>query len=206
MKLHIAAAFLFTFTMLCPAPANSQQSGQFDYYLLSMSWSPEYCYNHQNSPECSEHLGLIVHGLWPQYNGAGAGPEHCGNQPGPQNPAGLLDILPTVSLVEHEWTTHGTCSGLTADQYFGLMRRIFTGFHIPSQLDRPRRQFIIRVADLKHAIEQSNPSLNDSEIAVTCTGPYLKEVELCLTKDGRPQPCSALRECRATSLRIPAVR
>lgn len=206
MKPYLLGALLCAFALLCPSPAKSQQPGKFDYYLLSMSWSPEYCYNHRDSPECSKHLGLVVHGLWPQYNNAPRGPEDCGNQPGPTDPNSLLDIMPTLALVAHEWTSHGTCSGLSADQYFGLMRRIFSNFHVPSQLDHPSRQVILQTSDLKHAIEQSNPALNDSEIALTCTGPYLKEVELCVTKDGKPQPCSGVRECPGTSLRVPAVR
>jgi ribonuclease T2 len=197
---------LFAFTMLFPQSARSQQAGKFDYYLLSLSWSPEYCHSHSGSPECSKHLGLIVHGLWPQYNGASRGPENCGSQPGPTNPQNLLDIFPTLSLIQHEWITHGTCSGLSADNYFALVRSIFTGFHIPPALQSPTRQQIVSTATLKHAIEQVNPNLTDSEIALTCAGAYLREVELCETKDGKPQPCSGLSECRGSNLRIPAVR
>lgn len=206
MKPYLTGALFLIFALLCPSSAKSQQPGKFDYYLLSLSWSPEYCYSHRNSPECSKHLGLVVHGLWPQYNNAARGPENCGTQPGPSDPNSLLDIFPTVSLIAHEWTTHGTCSGLTADQYFGLIRRIFSNFHIPSQLDHPSTQSIVRITDLKRAIEQSNPGLNDSELVVTCTGPYLKEVELCVTKDGKPQACSGVRDCPGTSLRVPPVR
>ena len=205
MKKQLLIA-LFAFTMLFPLSARSQQAGKFDYYLLSMSWSPEYCYSHSGSPECSRHLGLVVHGLWPQYNGAGRGPEFCGNQPGPTNPQSLLDIFPTLSLIQHEWTTHGTCSGLGANDYFALVRRIFTGFHIPAALQSPTRQVVMGTFNLKHAIEQVNPALNDSEIALTCAGSYLKEVELCVTKDGKPQPCSGLSECRGSRLRVPAIR
>jgi ribonuclease T2 len=187
-------------------PAPSQQAGKFDYYLLALSWSPEFCYSHPDSPECSKHLGLIVHGLWPQYNGSSTGPEHCGNQPGPANPNSLLDIMPTVSLVEHEWTTHGTCSGLNANDYFALLRRVFTNFHPPPTLQHPNRQSIVRLADLKHAIAQSNPGLNESEIVLTCRGRYLSEVELCLSKDGKPQPCSALRQCQGPSVFVSAIR
>jgi ribonuclease T2 len=186
--------------------AKSQQAGKFDYYLLSLSWSPEYCYGHQGSPECARHLGLIVHGLWPQYNGANSGPEHCGNQPGPSNPESLLDIMPTAALVDHEWTTHGTCSGLSANDYFALMRRIFTGFHVPAPLLNPSRQSIVRVADLKHAIAQANPGMNESEITLSCRGRYLSEVELCLSKDGKPKPCSGLRECRGPNVSVSAIR
>jgi ribonuclease T2 len=205
MKPHLIGALLSLIALLVPSSAKSQQAGKFDYYLLSMSWSPEFCHSHPASPECSKHLGLIVHGLWPQYNGANRGPENCGNQPGPANPASLLDIMPTVSLVEHEWTTHGVCSGLSADDYFGLLRRIFTAFRIPLQLQHPTSQFIIGTASLKHEIEQSNSGLTDSEIALTCAGQYLQGVELCVTKDGKPQPCSGISECRGVSLRVPAV-
>jgi len=203
MKSIILAICLLSVT---PRPAASQQAGKFDYYLLSLSWSPEFCYSHTDSPECSKHLGLIVHGLWPQYNDANAGPEHCGNPPGPANPDSLLDIMPSASLVEHEWTTHGSCSGLKASDYFALLRRVFLNFHAPPQLQHPTRQAIVRVADLKRAIAQANPGVNESEIALACRGRYLSEVELCLGKDGKPQPCSALRECRGPSVLVPGVR
>ena len=206
MKPVCATTLLLTLILLFPHPAQSQKAGRFDYYLLSLSWSPEFCYSHPGSPECDKHLGLIVHGLWPQYDGASAGPEHCGNQPGPSNPDSLLDIMPTASLVQHEWITHGTCSGLNANDYFELMRRVFTRFRIPPQLQHPNRQSIVGIADLKRAIAQSNPGMNESEIALGCRGRYLSEVELCLTKDGKPQPCAALRECRGTSVFVSAIR
>jgi ribonuclease T2 len=192
--------------LLLPLCARSQQPGKFDFYLLSLSWSPEYCYNHRTSSECEKHLGLVVHGLWPQYSGAGRGPEYCGQQPGLSNPETLLDIMPSVGLIQHEWETHGTCSGLSPNEYFALIRRIFAGFHAPYELQQPRRQTIVQAAQLKHDIELANRGLTDSELALTCTGPYLKEVEICLTKEGKPRPCSGIRECPAPSLRIPPIR
>lgn len=206
MKPFLFSAVLFAATLLCPPPAQCQQAGKFDYYLLSMSWSPEYCYSHQSAPECTKHLGLVVHGLWPQYNGANSGPEHCGSLPGPSNPSSLLDLFPDLSLIQHEWTTHGTCSGLSADNYFALVRRVFTAFHAPPALQRPNRQVIVRGSALKQAIESVNPGLTDNEIALTCTGQYLKEVEECLTKEGKPQPCAGIRDCSNKSLYIPRIR
>ena len=206
MKSIALGAFLFTLALLFPSSARSQQAGKFDYYLLALSWSPEFCHSHQDSPECSKHLGLIVHGLWPQYNGSNTGPEHCSQQPGPSNPDSLLDILPTTSLIDHEWVTHGVCSGMSADDYFGFIRKLYSNFHVPPQLQHPNRQSVVRVADLKHAIAQANPGMNESEIALACSSRYLSAVELCLTKDGKPQPCSSLRECRGSSIFIPAVQ
>ena len=33
----------------------------FDYYLLNLSWSPEFCATHANAPECAQHLRFILH-------------------------------------------------------------------------------------------------------------------------------------------------
>ncbi len=198
--------FLVLLSLFFPLFAHAQQAGKFDYYVLNMSWSPEYCYNHRGSEECDRHLGLVVHGLWPQYNGAGLGPEFCGNRPGLSNPGKMLDIMPSQSLIGHEWAAHGTCSGLSPEDYFELLRKTFERFHVPGELQQPRRQTIIRAAQLRRDILQANPGLNESEIGLGCTGPYLRDVEICVSKDGRPQPCSGLHECRAPSLRIPPVR
>ncbi len=46
----------------------SGQAGAFDYYMLVLSWSPEFCYSHPNAAQCSQHTGFTVHGLWPQRN------------------------------------------------------------------------------------------------------------------------------------------
>lgn len=197
--------FLFA-ALLLPTFARAQQPGKFDYYVLNMSWSPEYCYSHRGSDECGRHLGLVVHGLWPQYKDASRGPEYCGKMPGLSNPDRMLDIMPSKTLIDHEWDAHGTCSGLSADDYFGLLRKTFASFRLPRELQQPRRQMIIKAVQLRRDILQANPELNDSEIALSCNGPYLREVELCVNKDGHPRPCSGLRECHAPSLRIPPIR
>lgn len=198
--------FLLFLALLLAPFAHAQQAGKFDYYLLNMSWSPEYCYSHRGSDECGRHLGLVVHGLWPQYNGAGRGPEFCGNRPGLSNPDTMLDIMPSKTLIDHEWDAHGTCSGLSAADYFRLLRKTFENFHLPRELQQPRRQMIIKAAQLRRDILQANPGLNESEIVFGCTGPYLRDVELCVSKDGKPQPCSGLKACHAPSLRIPPIR
>ena len=206
VKLNCVAASLCGLMLFFPAPAKSQRAGNFDYYLLALSWSPEFCYSHRDSPECGKHLGLIVHGLWPQYSNSPSGPEHCGNQPGLANPGSMLDIMPDPHLIDHEWTTHGTCSGMSANDYFGMIRRLYNSIHVPGDLQQPRRQFIIRTAALKQDFERVNPGLNDDEIALGCTGPYLNAVEFCFTKDGKLTACRAVRDCKAPSLRVPAVR
>ena len=103
-------------------PQEQVPPGQFDFYLLNLSWSPEFCATHPDSPECGRHLGFVVHGLWPQ-DANGDYPQHCSDARGPGDPQADTDIMPRASLVEHEWQTHGTCSGLGGDDYFAEMHK-----------------------------------------------------------------------------------
>ena len=62
--------------------ATAAAPGTFDFYLLNLSWSPEFCTTHRGSQECGHGLGFVVHGLWPQ-DVSGNCPENCSNAPGP---------------------------------------------------------------------------------------------------------------------------
>jgi ribonuclease T2 len=182
------------------------QSPKFDFYLLALSWSPEYCHSHTSSTQCSsdKHFGFVVHGLWPEYK-TGSGPQNCGSKPGLSNPASMLDIMPDLGLIQHEWTTHGTCSGISADQYFSLIRQAFSGIKQPTQLTAAKTQLTLSPGQVKQAFEQANPTLNDSELTINCASNYLQGVEICLTKGLQPMPCPASRDCRASSIRVPPI-
>jgi ribonuclease T2 len=206
--------FLFLLALVAPAVGfsrrhNSQASpgtpGVFDYYLLTLSWSPEFCYSHRDKPECqSGHHGFVVHGLWPQY--AEGYPEHCSTAPGPSNPAELADIMPDAGLVDHEWITHGTCSGLEAESYFQLLRRAFMSIKIPERFLAPRENFSIPPQEVKRTFIEANPHFHAEEMTVSCGNNYLTAVSLCMTKDLKPTTCQHLRDCRANVIRVPAVR
>ncbi len=45
-----------------------------------------------------------------------------------------LNYVPTESLIQHEWATHGTCSGMSAADYFAALRRARDSIVIPSDL------------------------------------------------------------------------
>jgi ribonuclease T2 len=210
MKTSQIGCSLLVALLLATLPMYSQRGGQpgaFDFYLLNLSWSPEFCNSNPNNIECGggKHFGFIVHGLWPQFS-HGGGPEYCGQQPGLIDPTRMLDIMPDPHLIEHEWIAHGTCSGLNANDYFNLIRKTFSSIQIATQFQAPQQQFNIRPFELKQAFEQANPGLSDAGIAISCSGPYLKAVEFCFTKDGRAMACSGVRDCHAGSLRVPKVR
>lgn len=206
--------FVLLLALLATAAAFSQrhrsrksQSGQpgvFDYYLLTLSWSPEFCYSHSDKPECqSGHHGFVVHGLWPQYvNGY---PENCSTSSGLAHPEEMADIMPDAGLVAHEWRTHGTCSGLDPESYFKLLRRAFTSIKVPEKFAEAGQNFSLAPDEVKRGFVQANPSFNADDMTVSCGNNYLTAVSLCMTKDLKPTACQNLHDCRANSIRVPRI-
>ena len=199
--LLIAAAFMLGSSRHRPRQRQSGQPGAFDYYVLALSWSPEFCHGHPSNLECSSgQLGFVVHGLWPQYEDGY--PEKCSTAPGPSDPSRISDIMPDASLVAHEWTTHGTCSGLDADAYFTLLRRAFDSVKIPPQFGSPRRTLSIVPQQLKEEFLEANPGLKAEDIAVSCGNNYLTGISVCFDKQLQPRACDRLRDCRANVIKV----
>jgi ribonuclease T2 len=175
--------------------------GIFDFYLLNLSWAPEYCASHGGT-ECTEHLGFVVHGLWPQNND-GSYPQSCSKAAGPANPSQYLDLIPDLSLLAHEWNVHGTCSGLKPDAYFMLDRQAFHEVAIPKLFQGLNHSVQMKPADIVALFQQVNPTFPAGSIAITCTGNKLVQVEACLTKNGvKPEVCQSVTSCKAQSVQI----
>ena len=188
-------------------------AAQFDYYLLSLSWSPAYCMQKPESPECHgpRQFGFIVHGLWPQNQKGWS--EHCGDSRIPDSVAdGIADLMPARQLVYHEWATHGTCSGLGPADYFALVRRARGAVVIPKPLVGPTNAVEKPPAVIVNAFLKANPQWPADSVVATCSSqgaPRLREVHVCFDRDLKARACSAdaVREgCRAESVIIPPVR
>src|SRR6202451_197817 len=184
MRVLITTCGFLVLAFAAAFPAHGQnpgQPGRFDYYLLTLSWTPEFCHGHQGNPECSGHHGFMVHGLWPQFKD-GTWPANCQtSQPAPTDSSPVADIMPQY-LMRHEWEKHGTCSGLSGNDYFALTRKVFDSIKIPNQFVLPSSSFTIRPAELKDDFEKSNSSLADQDMVIQLNRKYLNAVEICLTK------------------------
>lgn len=188
-------------TSTSAAPA-AKTPATFDFYLLTLSWSPEYCVSNPSSPECPAHPGFVVHGLWPENNN-GTYPENCSTAPGPTNPSQYLDVLPTLALIQHEWTTHGTCSGLAANAYFNTIRTAFKSVRIPANFQNDHTQQSLAPAVILNSFAAANPTFPRAAFALTCTANALTAVQVCLTKSLTPEACQNVRSCTAPTLKIP---
>lgn len=116
----------------------------------------------------------------------------------------MLDIMPDPRLIAHEWQKHGTCTGLTADQYFGVVRKAYYSIKIPSALLNPSRTTQRSASEIKQLFSIADPSLTADGIAISCHNRYLAGVEFCFSKSLQPIACQAVRDCNQPAIRIPA--
>jgi ribonuclease T2 len=191
------------------------QPGQFDFYVLALSWSPSYCEaaGERGTPpqdQCGARpFSFVVHGLWPQY--ARGFPEFC-VVPAPRLDRNLvnamLDLMPSPRLVYHEWDKHGTCSGLNARGYFEAMRKARAVVKIPDAYIELPRALTVTPDEIERAFIDANPGLTPSAVAVTCDNRRLREVRICLSKEFGFRDCEEIdrRACRRDRLVMPPVR
>ncbi len=186
--------------------------GDFDFYVLSLSWSPTYCAtdSRPDPAECNRHFGFVVHGLWPEYeNGY---PSDCpSNMPRTVRQAtvdALADIMPGAGLINHEWRTHGLCSGLNQEAYFATLRRALAAVTVPASLSEARRDRKTSPRAIEQAFIAANPRLSETGIAVTCTRGLLDEVRICLTRNLAFRHCPAIdrRGCGVPDVTVPGTR
>lgn len=201
-----------------PAPAEGTKPlpiGQgFDFYVLSLSWSPSYCLSDEgegNQQQCgsSKAFALIVHGLWPQYEKGY--PESCASDQPDRVPDNLgqhyLDIMPSMGLIGHEWRKHGTCSGLSQADYFRVTRAAFEKLKIPDTLQQPEIRQTVSPDGLEQQFVAANPGLSTKAMSVTCDGERLEEVRICMTTDLTFRACEEVdrKSCQRSSITIPPV-
>jgi ribonuclease T2 len=192
---------------LLAAPVHA---ADFDFYVLSLSWSPSYCAaeGDQADPvECSKPRGFVVHGLWPQYERGY--PEFCARtERSPSRNAidALADIMPGESLIRYQWNKHGSCTGLSGEAYLATLRRAYERVEIPESFAVGSGSQIISAAAVESAFIEANPNLRKTGIAIRCKGSVLREVRICLTRELEFRACHEvdLAGCRRAAVSIPS--
>ena len=192
------------------------EPGQFDYYVLSLSWSPTYCADaspREGGPQCNgpRPYAFVLHGLWPQYNRGW--PQSCdiGRRPWVPDRTinGMLDIMPSKQLIIHEYQKHGTCSGLSAERYFDTARRLYSGITIPARYQQPERPIQVSPGDVVADFVQANPAIKPEMISVTCDR-RLQELRICFGRDLKPTACGSnetgRKLCSRDEVVMPPVR
>jgi ribonuclease T2 len=204
------------------ALAQRSEPGQFDYYVLALSWSPTYCADggdKRDDSQCNGRNGrpyaFVLHGLWPQHERGW--PQDCrssdrGWVPGPVADR-MLDIMPSKRLVFQQYRKHGTCSGLGVDGYFKLARQLHDKVKVPPRFQRVTdERLTVGVAELAGEFLAANPGLKPDMLAIQCggAGSRLREVRVCFSKAGEFRACGRnedqRRLCSAERMYVPPVR
>jgi len=200
--------------LVCLLLAAGAHAAEFSYYLLSLSYAPDFCGQPQGDKDFREcgtgrRVGFVVHGLWPQGE-TSRGPERCG----PASPVSraivqaTLNYIPTESLIQHEWATHGTCTGLSAADYFAALRKARDSIKLPADLNQPSHTMSLSPAGIESEFAAANPGFPRAAFRTSCyRDGELQEVRVCLSKDLSPRACGPTAgECTAAKVTLLPVR
>lgn len=186
----------------------------FDFYVLSLSWSPSYCEaegENANRQQCASGrpYAFVVHGLWPQFERGF--PEDCGTggqEVDSDTARSLYDLMPSAGLIRHEWRKHGTCSGLSQADYFKVLRFARERVVVPQEFRRLDDYRTLSPGEAEQSFLKANPGLDASGISVSCDRRFLREVRICMTKDLVFRTCPEIdrRACRAAKVVMPPMR
>ncbi|MGL4325411.1 MAG: ribonuclease T2 family protein [Beijerinckiaceae bacterium] len=188
--------------------------GDFDFYVLALSWSPGFCElsgRSKGREQCDigARKGFVVHGLWPQYHRGF--PSDCGMDRSPTRMAmeAAKGVFPDEQLARYEWRKHGTCSGLSPQAYFDHTRDARDRVTIPETMRNVTRDLVMDPREIERAFIAANPGLRADMVAISCRRQVLQEVRVCMSKDVRgfiACPDVGRNECRSTDITIPAMR
>ena len=192
--------------------ADGEPAGAFDYYILSLSWSPSWCTlegKGRGSPQCrpGRGFGWVLHGLWPQYERGW--PSYCRSarrNPSRAETAAMADIMGSPGAAWYQWKKHGRCSGLAPEAYFSAARKAFRAIRLPRRFAPERAGGKIDARALEAAFLAANPGLAADEITITCKRGLVQEVRICLDRALRPRACAAdaARDCTLPDALFPA--
>lgn len=198
-----------------PQPGGPSAPGDFDFYVLALSWSPGFCDTggaEKARAQCADgaNLGFVVHGLWPQYEHGF--PSDCGR--GGWSPSWIAlqnaqGLYPDIGLARYEWRKHGTCSGKSPTDYFADVRRARDAITIPDAFQQAHDDQTWTPLDIQRAFIAANPRLRPGMMAVQCNQGELEEVRICFSKDLRnfvSCPEVSRHFCYTQQITVPGMR
>jgi len=206
--------FATLFLLATPLAAQEHRAGVFDYYVLSLSWSPSWCAltgDARGSPQCdeSEDHGWILHGLWPQYERGY--PQNCNSRyqnPSRRDTSDMADIMGTSGLAWHQWNKHGRCTDLNSNDYFALSREAYAQIIRPEVFRNLDRSVTLPASVIEDAFLKANPTMAANQITITCKANYIQEARICLTRGLEFRTCGAdvIRDCSLDDAQFDPIR
>jgi ribonuclease T2 len=214
MRHRFAAILMALLAWPLAARAEGERAGDFDYYVMSLSWSANWCAavgDGRGDPQCDAGRGLtwVLHGLWPQYEQGY--PSYCRTpegDPARSETAAMADIMGGAGLAFYQWKKHGRCAGLPARDYFQTARAAFGSITLPDRFETLSRDVTLPALDVERAFLQANPQLRRDQITITCKDGAIQEARICLDKSLTPRRCGddVIRDCTLRAAEMERVR
>jgi ribonuclease T2 len=190
--------------MISPAFAEGEQAGDFDYFVLALSWSPNWCTREgdaRGASQCDDRhdYGWTLHGLWPQFDSGW--PSYCRTSerdPTRSMTGSMVDIMGSSGLAFHQWKKHGRCAGFDAVSYFDLSREAYQSIARPEVFRKLDTAVRLPAGIVEEAFLKANPDLEPDMVTITCRNAMIAEVRVCLSKDLEPRTCGpdVVRDCQ----------
>ena len=183
------------------ARAEGERAGEFDYYVMSLSWSPTWCAlegERRGSPQCDKEFGWILHGLWPQFEAGW--PSYCNTRernPSRRDTSEMSNLFGSSGSAWHQWNKHGRCSGLSSSDYYALSREAYSRLKRPALFRQLERSVRLPAKVIEEAFLEANPGMDADQITITCKAGRIQEARICLTRDLKLRSCGqdARRDC-----------
>ncbi len=196
------------------ASADGEKAGEFDYYVLSLSWTPTWCAltgDARAAPECGKaaDAGWALHGLWPQYHRGW--PTFCPTAQRPPSRSmteAMSDIMGSGGLAWYQWKKHGRCTGLSAPAYYALAREAFEHVNRPEIFSKLTQPVTLPARVVEEAFLRANPGWEPDMLTITCQNSRIQEARLCLSRALDPVPCGqdVVRDCRLKDALLDPIR
>src|SRR3546814_3586526 len=116
--------------LFCSLTARAADApAKFDYWVLSLSWSPEFCVSNFGDEECRQQFGFVVRGLSPQ-NEHGKSPTRCGDRKrvDKELTTRMLPLMATEREIQSQWHRYGSRSEEHTSELQSLMRISYAVF------------------------------------------------------------------------------
>ena len=104
----------------------------------------------------------------------------------------------TSGLAWHQWKKHGTCSGLSANDYFALSRQAYDQINRPQIFRKLTQEITLPASLVEQAFLKENETLAPDTLTITCRDGHIQEARICLSRDLRPVPCGrdVIKDCQ----------
>ena len=113
--------------------------------------------------------------------------------------SGARGLYPSAGLARYEYRKHGTCTGLSARDYFATVAYVRDNINVPPMLKAPQATQDLSPRAIQQAFIDANANLKPINMAITCARGQLVDVRFCLTRNLRAFatcPNVTARTCR----------